>query len=40
MAATAKGILKEKNKYVKKYTERPSSGLVSNAPNVDFNDSD
>lgn len=39
MAATTKGVQKEKNKYVKKNTERPSSSLVAKAPNIDFNDS-
>jgi hypothetical protein len=38
MAATTKGIQKEKNKYVKK--ERPASSLKAGAPNIDFNDSD
>jgi hypothetical protein len=39
MTATTKGIEKEKNKYSKKNSQRPSSSLVAKEPIIDFNDS-
>ena len=39
MSATTKGIEKERNKYTKKNSQRPSSSLVAKEPNIDFNDS-